>query len=147
MKIYIGSDHRGFNLKEELKAWLVSLGHDIVDCGNKVYDPSDDFPDFAFDVADRVARDLESRGIVICGSSGGVTIAANKVRNIRCTSGISRESVIHDRDHNDINILAVASDWTSADQVKELIDLFLKTPYKKEARFARRLEKISERER
>ncbi len=88
MKIFIGADHRGFSLKEKIKPWLSKLGHGVVDCGNKIYEKTDDYPDFSFAVAERVAKqgkpskpgeNLRVAGIVICGSGVGVTVAANKV--------------------------------------------------------------------
>lgn len=147
MTVYIGADHRGFALKEKLKPWISSLGHDVVDCGNTMHDPVDDFPDFSFAVADRVATSDEgSLGIVICGSGGGVTMAANKVRGIRCALGVGIEDVMHNRKHNDMNVLAISSDATETDHAKDLIKTFLKTSYSSEERFARRLAKITARE-
>ena len=128
MKVYIGADHRGFELKQQLVPWLQKEGHDVVDCGNTVPDPVDDFPDFSFAVADKVAADPErSRGVIICGSGGGVTIAANKVRGIRCATASQLDEVKHNRTNNDVNMIALASDYTSLDQAKELVKMFLET--------------------
>lgn len=146
MKIYIGADHRGFQLKETLKSWLVSEGYDVVDCGNTVYDKGDDYPDFTFAVSDRVEAEQASRGIVFCGSGGGVIIAANKVRGIRAVLGVTAKDVVHNRDHNDANVLSIAADFTDVEKAKELVKAFLATPYKAEERMERRLKKIEERE-
>ena len=146
MKIFIGADHRGFSSKEQLKPWLISLGHEVVDCGNTVYDKDDDFPDFSFAVADKVAPEVASRGIVICGSAGGVTIAANKVKGIRAVTAVTVSDVKHNRQHDDANVLALSSDFTTPDQAKEMIDVFLNTVYLAEGRHVRRLKKIEERE-
>ncbi|MBI3385610.1 RpiB/LacA/LacB family sugar-phosphate isomerase [Candidatus Gottesmanbacteria bacterium] len=146
MKVYIGADHRGFALKEQLKSWLTSEGYDVIDCGNSSYDKDDDYPDFTFAVTDKVAAEPESRGIVFCGSGGGVIIAANKVRGIRAVLGVTTEDVVHNRDHNDANILSIAADFTDIEKSKDLVRAFLATPYKGDVRMQRRLKKIEERE-
>jgi ribose 5-phosphate isomerase B len=156
MVVYIGADHRGFPLKEQLKPYIVSLGFDVVDCGNDHHDPEDDFPDFAFAVADKVAghtaksiksrSDLECLGIVICGSGGGVTMAANKVTGIRCGQALDTKDVIHNRLHDDMNVLAIGSDFTDLSQAKAMVKAYLSTPYQPEPRFVRRLNKIAARD-
>lgn len=144
MKVYIGADHRGFELKERLKPWLVTQKHDIVDCGNTKLDPLDDFPDFSFAVAEKVSGDGKARGILICGSGGGVTIAANKVVGIRCVVAGNIEDVTHNREHDDANILAIAANFTSEKEAKELIRAFLETKFSGEKKYARRIAKISD---
>jgi ribose 5-phosphate isomerase B len=146
MTIYMGADHRGFHLKERLKVWLSEGGHEVIDCGNRIHDPDDDFPDFSFAVADQVARDAGSRGIVICGSGGGVTIAANKVKGVRCTTAVHVADVKHNRYADDINVLALSSDYTDFDEAKELVEAFLEVKFDKEERHVRRLNKIAERD-
>lgn len=155
MKLYIGADHRGFSLKEGLKPWLVSLGHDLVDCGNRVHDGADDYPDFSFAVADAVSKGKPpsvpgalppSMGIVLCGSGVGVTIAANKVPGARCSTGISAAEVARGRADDDLNILAISADYTTDDQAKEMIAAFLTTPFLGDERHTRRLQKIEARE-
>jgi len=146
MKIYIGADHRGFHLKEQLKSWLSNDGYEVVDCGNTIFDPRDDYPDFSFAVADKVAAESGSRGIVVCGSGGGATVAANKVRGVRAVMGVNAEDVRHNRDHNDINVLSLAADFTDGEKAKELVAVFLTTLYTPEERFVRRLKKIAARE-
>jgi ribose 5-phosphate isomerase B len=122
------------------------LGDEVVDCGNTKLDPVDDFPDYAFAVADKVATNKNSLGIVICGSAGGVTIAANKVKSIRCAEGIKPEDVSHNRLHNNINVLALASDFLSFAEASRLVQLFLTTEFVPEERFVRRIGKITQRE-
>ncbi len=146
MKLFVGADHRGFALKEKLKPWLISLGHDVTDCGNTAYDEADDYPDFSFAVADRVTAEAESRGILICGSAVGVTIAANKVKGARCSSGISVEEVKRGRQDDDLNILALSGDFIDEVRAKELISVFLTTPFTGDERHVRRLKKIEDRE-
>ncbi len=146
MKVYLGADHRGFALKEKIKAWLLTQGHEGIDLGNTVYDQNDDYPDFAFAVAETVAKDNDSRGIVICGSGVGVTIAANKIGGARCSTGISPEEVKRGREDDDLNILAISADYTSEDQAKALAAAFLDTAFKGDERHVRRLNKIKQKE-
>lgn len=146
MTVYIGADHGGFTLKSILIRWLTDRKYGVVDCGNTKLEPTDDFPDFAFAVADHVAREPESRGIVICRSAGGVTIAANKVRGVRCVTGVNPTDVAHNRGHDDANVLAIAGDYTNEKEAIELVRVFLTTPFAAEERFVRRLEKIKARE-
>lgn len=143
MHVYIGADHRGFELKEKLKPWLVQQKHEVVDCGNTTLDPMDDFPDFSFAVAQKVAENKNNLGILICGSGGGVTIAANKVKGIRCVTASKVEDVKHNRAHDDANVLAVAANFTSVEEAKNLVNVFLDTSFSGEEKYARRIAKIT----
>ncbi len=154
MKIFIGADHRGFELKEKLKPWLTSLGHEVVDCGNTTYEKTDDYPDFSFAVADRVASPFskpgtlpKAAGIVICGSAVGVTVAANKVKGARCSPGLGVEEVKRGREDDDLNVLALSGDYINEDRILEMIKAFLETPFIGDERHTRRLKKIEARER
>lgn len=144
MKIFIGADHRGFKLKEVLKTWLGEQGYSIHDCGNTIYDPDDDFPVYAFAVAKNVSEEQASRGIVICGSGVGVNIAANKVIGIRASTAINIDEVRHARAHDDLNVLALSSDYITIDEAQNFIKVYLETPYVANERFKRRLQQISE---
>lgn len=147
MKVYVGSDHRGFQLKNELKDWLVSEGYEVEDVGPAAYDQSDDYPDFAVKVAEGVARRqaegaAEALGIVVCGSGVGMAVAANKVRGVRA-------GLIHDpalarvaREHDDLNVLALGSDFITTDQAKTVAHTWLTTQYSGEERHTRRIHKI-----
>lgn len=147
MKVFIGADHRGFDLKQQLIPWLQSEGHDVVDLGNSVQDPLDDYPDFSFAVADAVSADPDrSRGIIICGSGGGVTIAANKVRGIRCATASNLLEVKHNRMNNDVNMIALAADHTPPEEAKEFVTMFITTPFGGGEKYVRRIKKITERE-
>lgn len=146
MKVFLGADHRGYNLKEIIKKWLYKEGHEVVDCGNTVYDQKDDFPDFSFKVADSIVDAPTALGVVICGSGGGVTISANKVKGVRCAQALNVDDVIHNRQHDDMNVLAIGSDYIHEQEAKEMIKAFLNTPFSQEDRFIRRLKKIAKRE-
>lgn len=146
MTIYIGADHRGFDVKEKLKLWLTNRGDSVIDCGNTKLDPADDYPDFAFAVADKVVADPTSRGIILCGSGGGVVFAANKVKGVRCVPANDVSDVIHNRNHNDVNVLGIGTDHTTWGDMLAMITAFLDTPFESQERFLRRLKKIQARE-
>ena len=142
MKIFIGADHRGFELKNQILNWLQSAGHQIEDCGPSELILRDDFVDYAEKVARNVAADPGNRGIVICGSGAGVNIAANKINGIKCSIGFNVEQVKASRNDDNLNVLAIASDFTLFEDAKVLIETFLSTPYNPTDNHARRLEKI-----
>ena len=148
MRVFIGADHGGFELKQVTKSWLMSEGYEVTDCGADHYDPLDDYPDFAFPVADGVSADTEdhARGILFCRSSGGVVIAANKVKGIRAVSVMDVLSAQHARQHNNANVIGISGDWVEKNQVEKIITAFLETPFLHDERHERRLEKIAERE-
>ncbi len=143
MKIYIAADHRGYELKEELKKHLAGGGYEVADCGNEKYDPEDDYPDFVNNLRGQMKADRQiSRGIVICGSGIGVSIAANRDGQLRCGLCFNEEQARSARAHDNINVLALASDHTSTEAAKKIADIFLKTPFDDSPKYARRLEKI-----
>jgi ribose 5-phosphate isomerase B len=145
MLIYIGADHGGFPMKEFLKIYLKDKGYETADMGNTKLDPQDDYPDFAAAVAKKVSMDPQmGRGILICRSGAGVDIVANKFRDVRSGLGISPDQVFHMREHDDINILSIASDFTAESDAQKMVTVFLETPYTGEARHQRRIDKISE---
>lgn len=146
MKVYIGADHRGFELKEELKDFLMNE-YEVEDLGNLALDPKDDYPDFAASVARCVAEDKEARGIVICGSGAGVDIVANKFDGVRAVLAGSPEEIRSAREDDNVNVLALASDFTGEEEARIISQTFLETKFKNEERHARRLDKIADIER
>jgi ribose 5-phosphate isomerase B len=145
MTIYLGADHGGFQMKENIKAWLAEQKYEVVDCGNTVLDPNDDYPDFAFAVAENVAKDpANARGIVICRSGGGMTIAANKVKGIRAVDVFDLTSTVHAKTNNDANIISIGADWMQPQEALLVVENFLKAPFKGEDRHARRIQKIAD---
>ncbi len=146
MKVYIGADHRGFKLKEELKTWFLEIKISVKDLGAFKYNPDDDYPLFAQEVAKNVGADLkknlESRGIIICGSGVGVDIVANKFKHIRSGLAISSKQVEEARKDDDINILAIPSDFVNEETAKKIVKIFLETKFSKEDKKIRRLEEI-----
>lgn len=146
MKIYLGADHRGFNLKEELKTWLMEDKFEVKDEGAYSYDPADDYPVFAEKVARSVSNNLEeggqARGIVICGSGVGVDIVANKFSGIRSGLAVNSEQVKKTREDDDINTLAIPADYMRGEEVKEIIKVFLETQFVSSKKHKRRIEEI-----
>ena len=129
-------------MKEQLKIYLAAQSHRLVDMGNAAYDADDDYSDFAKAVAERVVGDTESRGILICGSGAGVAIAANKVRGIRAATIVDSRQAQMARSDEDINILALPADFIDEQKAREIVDVFLGTPFSAEERHIRRLKKI-----
>lgn len=149
MTIFIGADHRGFRLKEHLKEVLTTDGYTVTDVGAFEYDGEDDYPDFAKAVAEQVAKAPEdSRGIVICGSGTGVEITADKFHSIRSALAMSPDHIRMARHDDNVNVLAIASDFTDETAAMSIMKVFLTTPFEKlEERYMRRLRKIEEIER
>lgn len=144
MKIYIGADHRGFELKNNLKRWLDKNGHETEDMGAYELVANDDYVDFASMVAEAVSKESESRGIIICGSGVGVDITANKFKRVRCGLGFDTEQIKKAREDDDINILAIASDFTNEMVAEDLIAEFLQAEFNPTENHSRRIEKIKQ---
>ncbi len=145
MIIYIGADHRGFQLKEILKKQLGELGYEFVDVGNDHYDENDDYPDFAASVGQAISQDpLNRRGILICGSGTGVDIVANKFKDVRSVLAINLDQAHASRNDDDTNVLSLAADFLTEDEVKKILDIWLKTPFSGNENHQRRLQKISQ---
>jgi len=142
MQIFLGADHRGFALKNQLKTWLEGQNYQVIDKGNLKFDSHDDYPDFAQAVAKEVAKNTEHRGILLCGSGAGVVIAANKIKNARAFASDKLEQIAAARQDDDINILALAADFIDLALAKNLVKVFLNSKFEKNARHLRRLKKI-----
>ena len=145
MLIYFGADHRGFELKEELKSFIQGLGYEVADMGATDKNPSDDYPNYAAAVAEKVSRQSDqARGVLVCGSGAGMDIVANKFKGVRATIGLSSDQVFDARSHDDLNVLVLASDFTSTDTARNMLKVFLDTPMSTEERHTRRLTEIAE---
>lgn len=141
--IYIGADHRGFELKAKINKWLQGRGYEFEDVGAYEYDHDDDYVDYAIWVAQKVAQNPDkNRGVVICGSGVGAEIAANKVKRIRCGLGFEIDQVHAARKDDDINVLALAADNTDEEKALQLVAKFLETEFITSDRYLRRIEKI-----
>lgn len=144
MKVYLATDHAGFEFKEKIKAFLQKKEYEVEDCGAFSYDKDDDYPDFIAVAAQKVAADSGSFGIVLGKSGAGECIVANKIMGIRAILGVSEENIRLSREHNDANVLSLGSVLVSEETAKALVELFLKTPFSDKERHKRRIEKIKE---
>ncbi len=142
MKIFLGADHRGYNLKEKITTWLFDWNYEFEDLGADHFDSDDDYPLFAERVASLVANEPSSRGILLCGSGVGVDATANKFDGIRASVGINPEQVKAGREDDDMNVLVIASDYTDESNVKEIVKSFLETRYIDIEKHERRLDEI-----
>ncbi len=142
MRIAIGSDHRGFEAKRRLLHALQGLGHAVVDQGTAAGD-SCDYPDYAYAVGKLVSKGEADRGILICGTSLGMCIAANKVRGVRAASCQDLITAEMSRRHNDANVLCLSADLLGAELMDQMVRTWLDTPFEA-GRHARRVEKIAQ---
>jgi len=148
--LYLATDHRGFKLKNQLKAWLTLKKIPFKDLGAYEYLPDDDYPDYAKLLCDHVLGSDRSRpvttggnrGVIFCGSGAGVSIACNKIKGIRSAIGFDNSQVESFTKHDHVNVLAIAADHTSKFKCFQLVKSFLNTEYSQEERYVKRLEKI-----
>ena len=143
MRIHIGSDHAGLELKAQLIEHLVANGHDVTDHGPYEYDALDDYPDFCIPAAIATVADPASLGIVLGGSGNGEQIAANKVKGIRAVLAWSLETAKLGKEHNNANVVSVGGRMHSIDECKAIIDAFIATPFSNDERHIRRINKIA----
>ncbi|MFH1611753.1 MAG: ribose 5-phosphate isomerase B [bacterium] len=139
--IYIGADHAGYNLKEEIKKYLGELNQEFEDLGNKELDSEDDYPDFAVAVSKKVAETGE-RGILLCGTGIGMVIVANKIKGVRATICCDEYMAKQAREHNNVNVLCLGGRVFDVERAKKIIASWLDTDFTGEERHVRRLEKI-----
>jgi len=144
MKVYLGADHAGFELKESAKTFLIKNGYEVEDCGAFTFEKDDDYPDFVAKTAISVYKNPDSRGIIFGKSGAGECIVANKIKGIRAAVGFTEENVTLARMHNDANILSLGSQFVPNDKACKFIKLFLETPFSNEERHIRRINKIKE---
>ncbi|PIV01832.1 ribose-5-phosphate isomerase [Candidatus Shapirobacteria bacterium CG03_land_8_20_14_0_80_39_12] len=148
MKIFLGADHRGYFLKEKIARWLFEWKYDFFDVGAESLDLKDDYTKYASEVASLVAKSYSAkasrdRGVVLCGSGVGVEVVANKFDGIRASIGINADQVKAGREHDDMNVLVIAADFTDEDQAKEMLKSFLETKFTAKAKYKKRLSEIS----
>ncbi len=144
MKVFLASDHAGFELKEEVKKALLGQNYDVEDCGALEFNKDDDYPDLIAKAARKVSQDSNSRGIVFGKSGSGEAIVANKFKNVRAVLGFSEDNVRLSREHNDANVLSLGSQFVSKELAEELVEIFLQTSFSNEERHRRRIEEIKE---
>lgn len=145
MNLFIGADHRGYELKNKLVEYLQEQNIRVEDMGNYHYDALDDAPLFAQKVAQAVQQNpKEHMGIVICGSGVAVSVAANRYANIICALGFTEDQVESVRQHDHINMLALPSDYIDLEKAKELVNIFLSTSVLNQEKYLRRLQQIED---
>ena len=137
--IYLGADHAGFKLKEQIKKYLQTQKLKFQDLGNFKFVKDDDYPEFGFKVAKAVAKNPQNRGILICGSSFGVCIVANKVKGIRAVSICNIKDAKLSREHNDANVLCLSGWDLKSEKAKKIINIWLRTKFSKAKRHLRRI--------
>lgn len=144
MKIYLATDHAGFELKEKVKKFLEDLGYEIKDCGAFEFDKNDDYPDFISKAARAVSKDPESKGIIFGSSGQGEAMVANKFPNVRAAVyyGSVEQMLSLTRQHNDSNVLSLGARFLKEEDAVKAVKLWLEAPFTNEERHARRIEKI-----
>jgi ribose 5-phosphate isomerase B len=144
MRVFLGSDHAGFNLKTRLVEHLTELGHEPVDCGAHTFDAEDDYPPPCIAAATRMVAEPGSLAIVLGGSGNGEQIAANKVRGVRAALAWNDETARLAREHNDANVISIgARDHAEADAIR-FVEIFLATPFSGAERHSRRIGMLTE---
>lgn len=144
MKIALGADHAGFNLKENLKDYLKQEGHDVIDVGALEYKPGDDYPAYAAAAAEKVATGDADRAIVVCDTGIGVDIAANKVPGVRSALVHNTELAARTREHNDTNVLSLGAMLLDYNTARQITKTWLETPFSHDERHTRRIHEIDE---
>lgn len=143
MTVYLAADHRGFELKNALRGWLESEGHEVVDVGAKEYNEGDDFPDFGIPLAEKVAGDSGSLGVAICGSGVGMAVVAGKIKGIRAVVANDSELAAAGRRDDDVNVIALGSKYLDAEKAREVVKAALETSFSGAERHQRRIDKIA----
>ena len=142
MRIAIGADHAGYELKAPLAELLEGLGHEVTDVGAHSVDPSDDYPDFAKALAERVASSQAERGVIVCGSGVGASVAANKVRGVRASVCHDTYSAHQGVEHDDMNVLCLGARIVGEELARELVTAFVAATFSGDERHRRRLDKV-----
>ena len=146
MEIFIGADYRGFEKKERLKDFLIQSGHEVTDEGAYEYIEGDDFNDPAIKVAKSVRENRGSIGILICDSAHGVTIQANRFKDIRAAHCSNPESAKLAREHDDANVLCLSAHFMNEEEMREIVNTFIETNFTNLERRVRRINRLDERE-
>ncbi|HEV2929892.1 MAG TPA: ribose-5-phosphate isomerase [Propionibacteriaceae bacterium] len=147
MRVHVGSDHAGFDLKKFLVAALAEDGHDVVDHGPEAYDAEDDYPTFCIPAAEGAVAETGSLCVVIGGSGNGEQIAANKVIGARAALAYNLDTAKLGRQHNDANVISIGARMHTEEEALEMVRMFLATPFSGDDRHARRIRLLAEYER
>ena len=143
--IYLAADHRGFGLKEELKKFLINQEYEVEDVGPFSFKETDDYVDYAKTAIEKVLVDpVVNKAILICGSGHGMNMAADKYKGIRAALCYNRYVAVQSREHENVNVLVLASDWVKETEAKDIVYDWLNTAFASEERHIRRIKKIEE---
>lgn len=144
MRVHIGGDHAAYEMQRALVTWLQGEGHDVVDHGAKEYDDLDDYPVFVLRAAEGVAADPDSLGVVLGGSGNGEQMAANKVKGIRAALCYNPELAQLARQHNNAQVVSIGGRFNTVDEAKEIVRVFLQTPFSGAERHQRRIDMVED---
>ena len=144
MRIYLGADHAGFDMKNLIADHLKAAGHEVIDCGAHTYDANDDYPAFCIEAARRVVADEGSLGIVLGGSGNGEQIAANKVPGARCALAWSVETAKLAREHNNAQLIGLGGRMHSEEEALAIVDAFIAQEWSEAERHQRRIDILAE---
>lgn len=145
MTVFIGADHRGFELKNKLMEYLQEQDIRVEDMGNYTYDPVDNFPVYGKKVAQAVAQKPEEfLGLLVCGAGIGMSVAANRIKGVRAGLCDSVKQVEHGRSNDHMNALCLAADYLTFDEARSLVDAFIKTPVKLDEKYIKRAKMLDE---
>ncbi|MBI8988707.1 MULTISPECIES: ribose-5-phosphate isomerase [Corynebacterium] len=144
MRVYLGADHAGFEMKNVIVQHLSDAGHEVIDCGAHTYDAEDDYPAFCIEAASRTVNDPGSLGIVLGGSGNGEQIAANKVRGARCALAWSEETARLAREHNNAQLIGIGGRMHSKEEVLAIVDAFLDQEWSEAERHQRRIDILAD---
>jgi ribose 5-phosphate isomerase B len=147
MRVHLGCDHAGFELKTHIGRWLATHGYEPVDHGAEAYDPDDDYPPYCLAAAEAVVADPGSLGIVLGGSGNGEQIAANKVPGVRAALAWDDDTSRLARQHNDANVLSLGARKLTPEQAAAMVEVFCSTPFSGDPRHARRIRQLTDYER
>ncbi len=142
MKIAVGTDHGGFDLKQVIVDELTALGHTVIDCGAKSLDPADDYPDFSRAVGEAIQRGAAERGVLICGSGVGAAVAATKMHGVRASVCMDTYSARQGVEHDNMNVLSLGARVIGPELAKELVKAYVSAQFSGAARHVRRLNKV-----
>lgn len=145
MKIYLATDHAGYELKEKIKEMLIKKGYEVKDFGAFKFDPADDYPDFMNPAAQEIAKDPENnRGIFLGGSGQGEAMVANRYKGVRAAVlyNYDEDMIRLTREHNNSNVLCLGARFLKEKEALEAVEIWLATPFSKEERHKRRLDKF-----
>lgn len=144
MKITFAADHGGFELKKTLIEWLIKQDFEVHDSGNIIYDPKDDYPDYAIAACKNLKNGIADRAIIICGSGVGACVTANKIRGIRASVCHDSYSAHQGVEHDAMNVLCLGARIIGSELAKEIVSAFIGAAFIEEERFIRRLNKVKE---